>query len=695
MMDELIELFNNADTKYSDVISQHFHGVWEYLKNDITSFSKNYKEKLNEARKLRIGIVGQIKAGKSTFLNCLLFEGKDILPKAVTPMTASLTHLSYADKPYAEVEFFDENDIDEIKREAERSSDTTYKKILQDIEEPDIKDLILRKTKSLDFSDIYNLKENLKDYISESGRYTNLIKSVSVYLNYEPIRFIEIIDTPGFNDPVVSRSRKTQKFVETCDILLLLSRASQFLEISDMNLLSQIYNKKSARIYAIASKFDSVLDDAVSTKKDLNLEFKDLFQIELDKRKKEFQSLLNNYRNSGTLEDDVIEKELLYFSSAFHKKNNNIPLNDDEERPIKKLSERTNNFSINSSISGFDLIKKIIDGYKDEKQTNAAKSKIIEEYTKNRTKSLKESIAGFIENVSELLNKKTAAIKGELFGLENKMENFSRDKDKIQSRIMQTYVEYSVRFSTEMNNLRNEIVTNFSIDRLKESSAKTNFTNTIKKIEKRDWMSAIFRFFGSTDWWGYEEIPVKTPYKYFDRDLIINMIDGIINSTNKRINIQIKKIFNIDEIKQKIIDILRESSLPGSLTNQAINISVKTPESININPDVVNRLFYKINAYQTEIADDSLFETIKTAAISIIEFIEKDIDNLKRSIEEQTKNQINKITGIIENHFMQNIKSLTKLGTLKEEEVKILNNKLSDLIKDLEKIKRIEILNNK
>ena len=44
-------------------------------------------------RKLRIAIAGPIKAGKSTFLNSYLFNGKEILPTAATPKTAVLTRI--------------------------------------------------------------------------------------------------------------------------------------------------------------------------------------------------------------------------------------------------------------------------------------------------------------------------------------------------------------------------------------------------------------------------------------------------------------------------------------------------------------------------------------------------------------------------------------------------------------------------
>ncbi|GAA8873741.1 hypothetical protein BTM171_11470 [Helicobacter pylori] len=68
---------------------------------------------------LKVGIVGRVKAGKSSLLNALIFEGKDVLPKAATPMTASLTILKYAQNLSAEAQFYDEQDIEELKRDHE------------------------------------------------------------------------------------------------------------------------------------------------------------------------------------------------------------------------------------------------------------------------------------------------------------------------------------------------------------------------------------------------------------------------------------------------------------------------------------------------------------------------------------------------------------------------------------------------
>lgn len=69
----------------------------------------------DQNRLMNIGIVGRVKAGKSSLLNALIFDGEPILPKAATPMTAALTTITWGEVFRAKVEFYSEADIRAIK----------------------------------------------------------------------------------------------------------------------------------------------------------------------------------------------------------------------------------------------------------------------------------------------------------------------------------------------------------------------------------------------------------------------------------------------------------------------------------------------------------------------------------------------------------------------------------------------------
>ncbi|GAA7633498.1 hypothetical protein ckin5_07340 [Helicobacter pylori] len=98
-------------------------GLQEKAKNSVIKteeLEKTLKEMQAEDRDLKVGIIGCVKAGKSSLLNALIFEGVEVLPKAATPMTASLTILKYANTLSAEVEFYSLKDIAELENEHER-----------------------------------------------------------------------------------------------------------------------------------------------------------------------------------------------------------------------------------------------------------------------------------------------------------------------------------------------------------------------------------------------------------------------------------------------------------------------------------------------------------------------------------------------------------------------------------------------
>jgi len=93
-----LERFAEAKTLLKEIISTAY--------NDGVISVDEQKDLLNslERARLRIGFIGQIKTGKSTLINALIFR-KPVMPVSATPMTASLCFLTYGDKPKVEVEF--------------------------------------------------------------------------------------------------------------------------------------------------------------------------------------------------------------------------------------------------------------------------------------------------------------------------------------------------------------------------------------------------------------------------------------------------------------------------------------------------------------------------------------------------------------------------------------------------------------
>ena len=190
---------------------------------------------------LTIGVIGQMKAGKSTFLNAFVFED-DILPAATTPMTAALSVITYGPEKKIEAEFYSSEEWAEQKRTAslpiEPSTDELMKSKIQAAQELVDKSAKLGGT----LNELLGKKQsdaldNLVDYVGADGKYVSITKSVTIYYPKEYLKGVNIVDTPGFNDPIVSREERTKSFLKKADVVLLMLYAGRPFDATDRAIL--------------------------------------------------------------------------------------------------------------------------------------------------------------------------------------------------------------------------------------------------------------------------------------------------------------------------------------------------------------------------------------------------------------------------------------------------------------------------
>lgn len=265
-----------------------------------------------QGRVLRIGIIGRVKAGKSSMLNALLFNGNDILPKAATPMTAALTIMEYSENVSAEVDFFTQQDIDEIKvkydffqkaldskikeKELENAERIKRKKGVNSLSAEEQQEC-LNKAKSqaeremkddpsfASYDQYRRIKESgkslsdleqyrtisagsveelmngvLNQFVGSSGAFMPFTKSVTLHIPEKGLQGLQIIDTPGINDPVTSRGERTDQLLQDCDVVLIVSPSGQFLSSEDTDLMHRVTTKEGTQqAYLIASQVDNQL----------------------------------------------------------------------------------------------------------------------------------------------------------------------------------------------------------------------------------------------------------------------------------------------------------------------------------------------------------------------------------------------------------------------------------------------------
>ena len=193
---------------------------------------------------LTIGVIGQMKCGKSTFLNSFVFED-DVLPAATTPMTAALSVITYGEEKKIVAEFYTVDEWEEQKMQASRSLDEVQGNSLEESKVKAAKELV--KKSSMLGSSLSSLLgktqedrfENLIEYVGADGKYISITKSVTIYYPKEYLKGVEIVDTPGFNDPIVSREERTKAFLKKADVVLMMLYAGRPFDATDRDILFQ------------------------------------------------------------------------------------------------------------------------------------------------------------------------------------------------------------------------------------------------------------------------------------------------------------------------------------------------------------------------------------------------------------------------------------------------------------------------
>ncbi len=235
MAQDFFEKIQEKKQKINGLISKAEEIGWINAEEKAGYLSKLEKDVLT------IGVIGQMKAGKSTFLNAFVFED-DVLPAAVTPTTAALSIITYGPEKKLVAEFYTHEEWNEqlatSKMVIDKDTDEVLKSKIQAAQE------LVEKSSKLGSSlnDLLGKSQNdtfdkLEEYVGADGKYVSITKAVTIYYPKEYLKGINIVDTPGFNDPIVSREERTKEFLKKADVVLLLIYAGQPFSATDRTIL--------------------------------------------------------------------------------------------------------------------------------------------------------------------------------------------------------------------------------------------------------------------------------------------------------------------------------------------------------------------------------------------------------------------------------------------------------------------------
>lgn len=731
-----IELNKNIEENF-----EFYNGVVNKLSSykeiididELNSFVSDFKQKIEDNiqidRNLRIGIVGQMKAGKSSFLNSLIFKGIDILPKAATPMTAALTKIAYSEEPKAVVEFYGQKEwetlikakekYDEIfnltkenikqeilnnkktlnkvftkKSENNKSNNNNNNNNIENITDemvlarvcinPEIKAskevYDMAKKNNLDVkeylgkeividgvSDDLSLIGKLNDYVDANGKFTPLVKSTILYINNESVKGIEIIDTPGINDPIISRGMRTKKFLSKCDVVFLLSYAGQFMDSSDVSyLIEKLPNEGIRNIILLGSKFDSALLDEAHR---FNGNLKSAIKSTSKKLEQQAYSTLDKLKDSEF--DQNIYKNIkksmppkFISSMAYDIALNYNNLDENKKHILNELNKRFKDYTFNKSLL-FDLSN--IDNINENDMPRIKNEK--DEILKNKFKDLivgqNRGFKSELENIESICKTNyNTMISSNGEDLDIKYKNFKQNIKSSKSRVDGVFSNNINHMLTTMNKIEAEIKSASS--EYKKVSRKTGVESESYTVSKSKWYNPFS--------WGKRETRYKdVEYSYASVYDAVESINKFILSSEECVREEFDKLFDLDNLKKDLINAVLQNFDMSDVDfnrDEILLPIIKVINKISI-PDID----IDINKYEEKVLDRFGGETVRGSDISTLirmqtdiitqilqdmkEFLRTKTDEMEDNLNNECKNFIDNINAATKNN-LENIKKLMK-----------------------------------
>lgn len=681
-IDRVVEKYNLIDN--ATYLKQ------EYGVMDTNELQKSLESIDDENRVLKVGVVGRVKAGKSSLLNALVFDGENVLPKAATPMTASLVMMQYADEISADVEFFTQNDLEDIEKEYDR-----YNKQLQESAAQKLKDLKeknkknrtdteleeralkqakrelkndeklfssydqysrikdstisleeLQKFKEIKADSTKELNEKLIEFVGADGKYMPFTKSVTLKLKEENLKDLQIIDTPGVNDPVASREERTRELLKYCDVVFIVSPSGQFLSSEDIDLLDRIRTKEGINeIYIIASQVDNQLHgsekemgDGVFSKvldhisQNLTNHMRSVFENDEDlKGNKTFEELLKNR---------VIHSSGICYS-LMNKLNDKNQF-DTTEGHIWKLLQTNYKDFFNDDAIAYENLKSLanIDKIKDILKDVKSKKELILKSKKDDFLQAKQT--GLVKYKEALI--KDIEIKITKLQ-ESNIEDVQKKKEQLQKIVTSASVSVTNKYKDLINDLEIDIQESL-LDKLNTifrrvrgdiSDAEGEGSET-EKID-RGFLQGLFSLVGGKD--RYE---TKTRYYTTVRaGFVRNSLEDLSEQIEKSIEIDAKKYLNEWKkiLLRNLISILRDKVGDENLELDMISNTIKK---------VLHTIKYPEIVYNTSLPAE-LKKSGTLTGSSAERFIEETrdyLDELKDTIKSDIKRYINTLISSLE-----------------------------------------------
>ncbi len=619
---------------------------------------KTLKEMQAEDRDLKVGIIGCVKAGKSSLLNALIFEGVEVLPKAATPMTASLTILKYANTLSAEVGFYSPKDILELKNEHERYEREFNRIVGEEVKKQKEKQSLSNRTKEgfknfgnmlnrnknpeavpkervlsdeeivkkaesiakdklkgdeklvssydqyermkksgslntenldpcIQANSLQELNQKLLQFVGADGKYMPYTKAVQISLNNPNLKDLEVIDTPGVNDPIASREEHTKALLKDCDVVFIISPSSNFLGESDMSLFDRVSNKGGLQeIYFVASQADSAvlsMSEVEKSNQHLPTALENVQKSLLSRLNDIMGTLIQNYPNQREVFEKAIKNGVILASgvcfSMYKDFNNQASWERSQKTEEYHNALRNLKDSYPDAFSSDDKSKESLlflsnMGAIKERLKKAAKEKEkimsqkLQDYAQSQANNLHKFITQLLQDLEE---EKKRVKNADISAIKEQIRAYENLSDEIKTEFDQTYGNFIEDFFINIEDGLEETLEEFIQKTKKDNENQKGKEDEIftKKVKKDDFLGSVARFFGQAfdDEWGYEQKQYFKKVTSVKAGAVVDYLIKMYNDCEKALN-RSADSFNTNfknvlypKVLSRMSEIIRDNSL--------------------------------------------------------------------------------------------------------------------------------------
>lgn len=240
-----------------------------------------------QSQSCRIAVIGQVKAGKSSFISALIGR-PNLLPSDVNPWTTVVTNLHFFHSvPSSESAAFTLFDAEEWNRIAD--SGGTLRELTErlvpgfdpELLRTQLRSMRIRAEQRLgpSFAEMLGQRhtypvlsrELLGRYVSAgsddpsgdqwAGWYSDITKTADLYFGSDRAGFpLTLIDTPGTNDPLLVRDEITRLSLSAAELYVVVLTAQQPLSMGDLALLRLLRGLHKDRIIIFVNRIDGLRD---------------------------------------------------------------------------------------------------------------------------------------------------------------------------------------------------------------------------------------------------------------------------------------------------------------------------------------------------------------------------------------------------------------------------------------------------